>query len=114
MASKRRITPRAKISPPAKPRQQLAGSSSPPTRDQAAKLVGMQSAARSAGGTINSYDQMSGAQLSKVPPIGRMQRAAFGSPGNRTPAQQANFNRVREYNSKQPGGQKGVGPSWNS
>lgn len=63
---------------------------------------------------MSKYDLMTGEELSRLPANGRIMRAAYGTPGNRTPEQAANWQRVCEYNRSQPGGLPGVGTIWNS
>jgi hypothetical protein len=45
----------------------------------------------------NTYDTMTDVQLASLPANGKIQREAFGAPGNRTPEQAARFERCRNY-----------------
>lgn len=63
---------------------------------------------------MSKYDTMTGAELAKLPANGAIMRAAYGTRGNRTPAQAANWQRVIEFNRSQPDGLPGVGKGWNS
>lgn len=63
---------------------------------------------------MTKYDTMTGEQLSKLPANGAIHRAAYGTEGNRTEAQAANWKRVVEFNRAKPGGLPGVGKLWNS
>ncbi len=58
------------------------------------------------------YDAMTGEQLSRLPARGSVHRAAFGTHGNRTGAQQANWDRLVTFNRSQD--VPGVGKNWNS